>query len=630
MFDCSSLVIVYNLPDVANLNLSLSVLADIYKGKIQYWNDSRIQSNNVGVKLPLVQIELVARKDMAFETYIFTSALSTYDPDWPVKPFSSPNFTDDQISRNWPAKIHHYAKGETGMAGVVLSVPYAIGYISHVAANSYNIDHVALINRAGVATQANVVSVQSAVRYFYQLQGIRLRSPLINAEQADSYPIVWLSQLSINYQPNDCCVVRETIGFALSVLNNTENMKTYIAPILPEMTKAIIEGILSNITCQGRNIYKDFLQSQLINENEFIQDGIQIWQIIVIFVAGFILISLVSALILMIQRKKVERQEDGKWLVPFNRLQIWETEKENMGSATLLAEAKLKIQQKFQYLHIVREFEDNKVCLEELVIDDPHKWTRETKALMAQFRRNFRHLNVAGFFGFTNEGSKVFCVSEFCAKGSVHYVLTTTRHSLDNSIKYNMACDVAEGLMFLHHKGVHVGMLNSLSCCVDSHWTVKIKQWQHSTLFKNENLMNMLVFTPYKENLQNDITLINLLYVEPMTYNTKIFTAQSDIYSMGMLLFQIFARCLPYSYEVENGSYSYAEVFNIWFPLALVATSIIKYFKNIYFISTYQPRSLTGQPHNSTFLSNYNTRNYLIVYCLFYGSKFMNDLRKQH
>ncbi|MCB0907479.1 MAG: phosphate ABC transporter substrate-binding protein PstS [Nocardioidaceae bacterium] len=90
----SPIAVVFNLEGVDSLNLSASVIAQIFDGKITKWNDPAITASNDGVDLPDTAITPVHRSDDSGTTGNFTDYLSkagegswSYDPDgvWPIK-----------------------------------------------------------------------------------------------------------------------------------------------------------------------------------------------------------------------------------------------------------------------------------------------------------------------------------------------------------------------------------------------------------------------------------------------------------------------------------------------------------------------------------------------------------------
>src|SRR6266498_234319 len=56
-----AVVMTYNLPGNPALKLDGSTIVDIFMGKITRWNDPKIQTQNVGVKLPNTDIVVVHR-----------------------------------------------------------------------------------------------------------------------------------------------------------------------------------------------------------------------------------------------------------------------------------------------------------------------------------------------------------------------------------------------------------------------------------------------------------------------------------------------------------------------------------------------------------------------------------------
>ena len=72
----------FHLQGVKKLNLTGSLLAGIYFGKITKWNDPKIKKINPGVKLPGLTITPVFRSDGSGDTYAFTSYLSKVSKAW--------------------------------------------------------------------------------------------------------------------------------------------------------------------------------------------------------------------------------------------------------------------------------------------------------------------------------------------------------------------------------------------------------------------------------------------------------------------------------------------------------------------------------------------------------------------
>ena len=69
--------VIYNLSGNQHLNMTGSVLAQIYMGKITKWNAPAIKKLNKGASLPSTAITVVHRSDGSGTTYNFTDYLSS-------------------------------------------------------------------------------------------------------------------------------------------------------------------------------------------------------------------------------------------------------------------------------------------------------------------------------------------------------------------------------------------------------------------------------------------------------------------------------------------------------------------------------------------------------------------------
>ncbi|HVW83492.1 MAG TPA: phosphate ABC transporter substrate-binding protein PstS, partial [Bryobacteraceae bacterium] len=76
-------VLTYNIPGVtAKLKFTPEIVAGIYLGAIQKWNDAKISAVNPGVKLPGDDIVVVHRSDGSGTTFVFCDYLSKVSSTW--------------------------------------------------------------------------------------------------------------------------------------------------------------------------------------------------------------------------------------------------------------------------------------------------------------------------------------------------------------------------------------------------------------------------------------------------------------------------------------------------------------------------------------------------------------------
>lgn len=151
--------VVYNIPEVppdVNLRLTVDVLADILLGKIEYWDDPRVQALNPGVDLPHERIVFVHRSDSSGTTEVFTTFLSMYSAEWREKVGAGKlvKWPLDELGRGVGAP------GNPGVAQAVKSTPYSLGYVELAFTKGLGV--AALRNRAGEFVVPSADSIRAA------------------------------------------------------------------------------------------------------------------------------------------------------------------------------------------------------------------------------------------------------------------------------------------------------------------------------------------------------------------------------------------------------------------------------------------------------------------------------------
>jgi phosphate transport system substrate-binding protein len=179
-----SIVLAYNLPDVAELKLPRAVYTDILLGKIKSWDDPVIAKANPGAKLPKQAITVVYRADGSGTTGVFTKHLSAISPEWKTK-------VGEGKSVKWPVGVG--GKGNEGVTAQIQQTQGSIGYIEYGYAKQSNLKFAALENKSGKIVTATEESASKTLASVTLPEN--LRAFISDPEGADSYPIVtytWL------------------------------------------------------------------------------------------------------------------------------------------------------------------------------------------------------------------------------------------------------------------------------------------------------------------------------------------------------------------------------------------------------------------------------------------------------
>jgi len=160
-----AVAVVYNIPGISStlesrrLVLSKEVVAQIFRGEIRYWNDTRIRSTQnsfVKDRLPDAPIEIVVRSDSSGTTQIFKSALSFFDSAFNTSIGSS-------SSSLWHGVNVSKVDGNSGVAAYVLFTPFTIGYTVLSEANQLDLPVIGLGQNSGSAVFPTLGSVTAAL-----------------------------------------------------------------------------------------------------------------------------------------------------------------------------------------------------------------------------------------------------------------------------------------------------------------------------------------------------------------------------------------------------------------------------------------------------------------------------------
>ncbi|HEV2354355.1 MAG TPA: phosphate ABC transporter substrate-binding protein PstS [Puia sp.] len=183
---CGAVAISYNLPGVKDtLNITPDMLAGMFLGTINKWNDPKIAAANKGVKLPSMPILIAHRSDGSGTTNIFTTYLSKVSPDWASK-------VGQGSAVNWPTGIG--GKGSEGVSGTIKQTPGAIGYVELSYAIQNKMAYARVQNKAGKFITPTIASVTAAANIQIPPDS---KVSLTNTDAADGYPISGFSWVII-------------------------------------------------------------------------------------------------------------------------------------------------------------------------------------------------------------------------------------------------------------------------------------------------------------------------------------------------------------------------------------------------------------------------------------------------
>ena len=116
---------------------------------------------HVYFQLPYERIVVLARADKSGTTELFTTALAEFSDQWKM---TYGSFSTGKDGMKWnPEAITYFGKQNHGVAGVIGSFAYSIGYVSVADAKTYNLPYAKIINLKGNLVDADVAAIQVCI-----------------------------------------------------------------------------------------------------------------------------------------------------------------------------------------------------------------------------------------------------------------------------------------------------------------------------------------------------------------------------------------------------------------------------------------------------------------------------------
>ena len=185
-----AVILTYVLPNNPKIKLTPSLVAEIFLGKIKYWDDPKIKQVNKAESLPHLPITIVYRSDGSGTTAIFTDYLSKVSQKWKKR-------VGNGKSVNWPIGIG--AKGNAGVSGMIKQTPGAMGYVNLAYANQNKLSVAAIQNRSGHFIMPTIESTTDAANVSIPND---TRVSITNTNVKTGYPISGFTWILVYNEQN--------------------------------------------------------------------------------------------------------------------------------------------------------------------------------------------------------------------------------------------------------------------------------------------------------------------------------------------------------------------------------------------------------------------------------------------
>ena len=597
-------MLAYNIPGVTNLVLTRQQIVGIYNGSINNWNDTTFAEHNPGVQLPNATIIPVARLGSSGSTEIFTKALSSFSEAWASQygVFSKPT--------GWNATVVRlFAQRSSGMVDSIRQVPYRIGYVTPDSAVEVNLPFALIINRHGSISVADKRSLQAAMDERSHSMSSRLTGNLVDCACNETYPIADYSYFVVHMiQEGNCSVAdREVFEVACSVAvelaryvewfltssqadadaakshlvspvspssdwlltrsqadadaakshlvspvspssdvfltrsqAEAEAEDRFMAPVSRGVANKIRSAVLERMTCDGQ-LLMDLVRRQKFEEDE----SLKTWKLPVQIVSPLIAVIILTLIAYAVQQKlkylRVLNRDD--WKINYFEIEFCVTKKRRW-TVRSAGEPVPALSDNF-----AGYWNNHEVVTRPLTIAHVFHVNWKVKQTLMRMREEIGHENVARFFGISSHNNAIYLVEQHCANGTVVDFFRDNKFSVNQSFRYIVCADIANGMAYLHRQNLIHGNLSIDKCHVDARWTIKIVDWEYTALY------NVIRRTDCKQaQAARDKTVLQFIYSQgsrafrhlapEIQKNGHLFepTRAGDVYSFGIIILDLFTN----------------------------------------------------------------------------------------
>ena len=572
-------MIAFNLPGITNFTLTRSQIVGIYNGTYQTWDDPVFKIHNPDAIFPSERITPVARADNSGTTEIFTSALSSFSSPWlsTFGTFSEGLDEDGVTPLKWdPTVVKTFARRIYGVTDLISDTQYSVGYTSLHLAQQVDLTYASIINRAGATVRASEVTVQAAMDVSSDQMSNRLTVSMVDVSGLSSYPIVGYTYMIVHKETMQNCdsaveLARYIEWFLTKSQPREEASQLSMIPVSDKIADKVYATVLKNMYCRDRRVLS-LLSSQKSAEAA----SLETWRTPVKIVVPIVAILIMGLITYMVfQRVKFNKMLNrNDWDISVDEITFYLSNRTHSNLSrsgsqrSTLSHKSLSVdpnQKEAISINTVLQWpgkwSDYNVSLNQLIVPEYTTITRNVRKDLMWMKHSINNENIVRLFGLTMVENGRFLVREFCSKGALNDILQEEKYNLNLGFKFSLASDVANGMAFLHRRGIIHGSLRSSCCLLDTRWTVKICEWEYVPLFnaftaskayqrmETANKSVLVYIRKYIDSHGEHAVAFRDLWTAPellkSKYELKV-TQGCDVYSFSIILQEIFTRNDPY------------------------------------------------------------------------------------
>jgi serine/threonine protein kinase len=177
---------------------------------------------------------------------------------------------------------------------------------------------------------------------------------------------------------------------------------------------------------------------------------------------------------------------------------------------------------------------------------------------------NLKHPSLARFYTFIEQGGELYLLREYIEGISLNEYIHSAVHSLDVEKVWSIMMQLMAVFEYAHTRGFAHHNINPNHIIITNDWKVKVLDFGIAPLFANAE----------SGILKPGIRLGKVQYLSPEQVHGKPLDVRSDIYSLGVILFELLTRQNPYPAVLSDFDIQHKIINDSLPPIKLYAQEI--------------------------------------------------------
>jgi len=173
--------------------------------------------------------------------------------------------------------------------------------------------------------------------------------------------------------------------------------------------------------------------------------------------------------------------------------------------------------------------DDTKVAIKKIMkVVDKEQLLNEVSTM-----KKFSHKNIIEFYDYITTRRDIFFVLEYCNEGDLGEYIASEHTEFDNKYFY----EIIAGLRYLHKRGILHRDIKPQNILIHNK-TVKISDFGFAKAFEKNDLITTFCGSP--------------LYMAPEIITSHEYNSLSDIWSLGVVLYELLTKQHPYNCDTKK------------------------------------------------------------------------------